>query len=172
MAGAMPRQGTTPKTTRKSRREPRVAGAAAAVYALCEHARDERTKVRAEAFRVLGRVPPDRFAIPTLIGGMRDGEAVVRIAAIRAVRHYAGESAAGVLLPLLLDVLANARGGERHAASQAVTALTGNPERRWTRTARDRVDRALLHELARRELPRLPAETDREVDTRAPVRDG
>ena len=92
------------------------------MYALCEHARDERTKVRAEAFRVLGRVPPDRFAIPTLIGGMRDGEAVVRIAAIRAVRHYAGESAAGVLLPLLLDVLANARGGERHAASQAVTA--------------------------------------------------
>jgi hypothetical protein len=76
------------------------------------------------------------------------------------------------LLPLLLDVLANARGGERHAASQAVTALTGNPERRWTRTARDRVDRALLHELARRELPRLPAETDREVDTLAPVRDG
>src|ERR1700735_5028851 len=102
MAGAMPRQGTTPKTTRKSRREPRVAGATAAVYALCEHARDERTKVRAEAFRVLGRVPPDRFAIPTLIGGMRDGEAVVRIADIRAARHYAGGSSRGGWVAVVL----------------------------------------------------------------------
>src|ERR1700691_245221 len=172
MAGAMPRPGTTPKTTRKSRREPRIAGATAAVYALCEHARDERTKVRAEAFRVLGRVPPDRYAIPTLIGGMRDAEAVVRIAAIRAVRHYAGESAAGVVLPLLLDLLSSARGGERDAASQAVAALTGNPARRWTRTARDRVERALTHELARRALPELPTESDREVETPGPVRDG
>jgi hypothetical protein len=107
-----------------------------------------------------------------LIGGMRDAEAVVRIAAIRAVRQYAGESSAGVLLPRLLDLLNSARGGEREAASQAVTALTGNPARRWTRTARDRVERALTHELARRELPALPTESDREVDTPAPVRDG
>jgi HEAT repeat protein len=168
----MARHASTPKTTRRVRQEPRIAGATAAVYALCEHARDDRTRVRAEAFRVLGRVPPDRYAIPTLIGGMRDAEAVVRIAAIRAVRHYAGESAAGVMLPLLLDVLATARGGEREAASQAVTALTGNPVRRWTRTARDRVERALTHELARRELPELPTESDREVETPGPVRDG
>jgi HEAT repeat protein len=141
------------------------------VYALCEYARDTRTRVREEAFRVLGRVPPDRYAIPTLIGGMRDGDAVVRLAAIRAVQHYAGESAAGVVLPLLLDILSAARGAEHAAASLAVEALTGNPSRRWTRTARDRVERALTRELARHELPILPTDSDREVDT-TPVKDG
>lgn len=141
------------------------------MYALCEYARDSRARVREEAFRVLGRVPPDRYAIPTLIGGMRDAEVVVRLAAIRAVRHYAGESAAGVVLPLLLDVLSTSRGAEREAASLAVVALTGNPSRRWTRTARDRVEQALTHELARRELPILPTESDREVDPSPPIRD-
>jgi phytoene/squalene synthetase len=124
-----------------------------------------------EAFRVLGRVPPDRYAIPTLIGGMRDADDAVRLAAIRAVRHYAGESAAGVVLPLLLDLLHASRGAERDAASLAVEALTGNPSRRWTRTARDRVERALTHELARHELPVLPTDSDREIDA-TPVRDG
>jgi HEAT repeat protein len=167
----MARYASAPKATRRVRREPRIAGATAAVYALCEYARDSRPRVREEAFRVLGRVPPDRYAIPTLIGGMRDPEGAVRVAAIRAVRHYAAESAAGVVLPLLLDAMSATRGVERDAASLAVEALTGNPSRRWTRTARDRVERALTHELAQRALAILPTESDREVDTSPPVKD-
>jgi HEAT repeat protein len=166
----MSRRPSPTTATRRVRREPRIAGATAAVYALCEYARDTRPLVREEAFRVLGRIPPDRYAIPTLIGGMRDGEDVVRLAAIRAVQHYAGESSAGVMLPLLLDLVHASLGAEREAASRAVEALTGHPGRRWTRTARDRVERALTHELARHELPVLPTESDREIDT-TPVRD-
>jgi len=166
-----PVQSPIVKPTRRVRREPRIAGATAAVYALCEYARDHAPRIREEAFRVLGRIPPDRYAIPTLIGGMRDPEPDVRLAAIRAVGHYAGESSTGVVLPLLLDLLNSSHRSERDAASLAVAALTGNPSRTWTRTARDRVERALTHELARRELPELPTETDREVDSPAPGTD-